>query len=125
MKYFLIFFFSQYALGTKYQAINRHIVEFFQIHLKCCGLENGEKDFLMQDFAIPNSCSYRYKAPDTGQIITESYGDKGCISELEKMFTKYINVPFYVLPVLATLQLVGIITGYENLFLKIFSTMKI
>ena len=70
----------------------------------------------MQDFAIPNSCSYRYKSPDTGQIITESYGDKGCITELENMFTRYINVPFYVLPVLATLQLVGIITGiFERL----------
>jgi len=46
--------------GTESQVINRHIVEFFQIYLQCCGL-TSQQDFIDQNFAVPNSCSYRFK----------------------------------------------------------------
>lgn len=46
----------------------------------------------------------------TGMIIEESR-DQGCIPVLNELFEKYIDLPYYVLPVLASLQLIGIITG--------------
>ena len=90
------------------KAINRHIIEFFQISLKCCGL-TSKQDFIEQNYAIPNSCSHRSKN-DQGMTITTDF-EKGCVSALTDMFDRYTQIPFYVLPVLAALQLVGVVTG--------------
>ena len=44
-------------------------------------------------------------------MIIEESRDQGCIPVLNELFEKYIDLPYYVLPVLASLQLIGIITG--------------
>ena len=43
-------------------------------------------------------------------LITTDF-EKGCVTALNEMFEMYIDIPFYILPILAGLQLVGIITG--------------
>ena len=37
--------------------------------------------------------------------------ETGCLTALNEMFSQYIDIPFYILPILAALQLVGIVTG--------------
>ena len=94
---------------TESKGSRRHIVEFIQVTFNCCGLERGKEDYSEQNFIIPQTCSFKTKDLD-GRIV-ENYKETGCITALNKSFDLYVDIPFYVLPVLACLQLIGIITG--------------
>ena len=71
--------------------------------------ERGKEDYLEQNFIIPQTCSIKSKDVD-GRVV-ENYKEEGCVTALNKSFDLYVDIPFYVLPILACLQLIGIVTG--------------
>ena len=93
----------------------RHLVEYLQVEFQCCGLENGVEDFYEQNFPVPASCIIKSKNATTGRIESD-FRETSCISVLTQEFNKYIDIPFYVLPAFACLQLIGIITGLVLLY---------
>ncbi|CBY19129.1 unnamed protein product [Oikopleura dioica] len=97
-----------HLFGTESEAKNRNIVESFQIYLKCCGL-NSKEDFTQLSFPVPSSCSWKTKG-DMGQIIVTDF-ERGCIGALGDLIGEYQNIPYFVLPSLCGLQLIGIISG--------------